>query len=318
MNNSITIAYRFEITLQLCVFDGSKPKNNDELQPRLSNFFKNFDCNGGGRWWLKGGDGGEVLQACSLKNNPFKGSTLSEMICVGCVKNGRNERLFIGFFGAKVCPTCIKVRSTSGVNALENSFSDAWPPESCQTEFVCSSYGQNSGQALSVAYGISHGWFKRKEFYITRYTAPSDRNAVRSHMTILSVVSLKTLSKYDKLNHLSGADKVHLFNAINLWIRNIVIRQRVEDVQLSIKSYQTKLNLTQPRWDETDFLFKEDYTIVHKPRVVIYRDRNNQKMMMRETEVHKFSDGTLTRILEKAGCHGQSLRVVQVQHWHGA
>ncbi|GKD72114.1 hypothetical protein Tco_1330396 [Tanacetum coccineum] len=29
----------------------------------------------------------------------------------------------------------------------------------------------------------------------------------------------------------------------------------------------------------------------------IYRD--NQKKMMRETEVHKFSDGTLTRILEK-------------------
>ncbi|GKD33374.1 hypothetical protein Tco_1248883 [Tanacetum coccineum] len=78
-----------------------------------------------------------------------------------------------------------------------------------------------------------------------------------------------------KLNHLSGADKVHIFNAVNLWIRNIVIRQRVEDVQL------------------------EDYTIVHKPRAVIYRDRNDQKKMMRENKVHKFSDGTLTRILEK-------------------
>ncbi|GJW83274.1 hypothetical protein Tco_0156419 [Tanacetum coccineum] len=51
--------------------------------------------------------------------------------------------------------------------------------------------------------------------------------------------------------------------------------------------------------DAFDFLFKEDYTIVHKPRAVIYRDRNNQKKMMRESEVHKFSDGTLTRILEK-------------------
>ncbi|GJV86512.1 hypothetical protein Tco_1530450 [Tanacetum coccineum] len=46
MNNSVTITYRFEITLQLCFFNGSKPKNNDELQPRLSNFFKNFDSNG--------------------------------------------------------------------------------------------------------------------------------------------------------------------------------------------------------------------------------------------------------------------------------
>nr|GFD53990.1 hypothetical protein [Tanacetum cinerariifolium] len=41
-----------------------------------------------------------------------------------------------------------------------------------------------------------------------------------------------------------------------------------------------------------------DYTIVHKPRAVIYRDRNDQKKM-RESEVHKFSDGTLQRILEK-------------------
>ncbi|GKC73894.1 hypothetical protein Tco_1119777, partial [Tanacetum coccineum] len=47
-----------------------------------------------------------------------------------------------------------------------------------------------------------------------------------------------------KLNHLSGADKVHLFNAVNLWKRNIVIRKCVEDLQLEIESYQTKLNLT--------------------------------------------------------------------------
>ncbi|GJY76030.1 hypothetical protein Tco_0481146 [Tanacetum coccineum] len=101
------------------------------------------------------------------------------------------------------------------------------------------------------------------------------------------------------LNHLSGADKVHLFNAVNLWIKNIIIRKRVEDLQLRIESYQTKLNLTQPDWDVSDFLFKEDYTIVSKPRVVIYRDRYDQKKMMQETEVHKFSDGRLNRILDK-------------------
>ncbi|GJS87620.1 monodehydroascorbate reductase [Tanacetum coccineum] len=102
-----------------------------------------------------------------------------------------------------------------------------------------------------------------------------------------------------KLNHLSGSDKVYLSTAVNLWTRNIVIRQRVEDLQLDIESYQTNLKITQPRWDATDFLFKEDYTIVHKPMAVIYRDRNNKKKMMRETKVHKFSDGTLRRILEK-------------------
>nr|GEZ17854.1 hypothetical protein [Tanacetum cinerariifolium] len=88
-------------------------------------------------------------------------------------------------------------------------------------------------------------------------------------------------------------------NPINLWIRNIVIRQRVGELQLDIKSYQTKLNLTEPRWDASDFLFKEDYTIVSKQRAVIYRYRNDQKKMLRENEVHKFSDGTLTRVMYK-------------------
>nr|GEY70173.1 reverse transcriptase [Tanacetum cinerariifolium] len=72
-----------------------------------------------------------------------------------------------------------------------------------------------------------------------------------------------------KLNHLSFADKVHLYNVVNLWIRNIVIRKCVEDLKLGIESYQTKLNLTQPNWDASDFLFKEDYTIVYKPRAII-------------------------------------------------
>ncbi|GKF42855.1 hypothetical protein Tco_0126197, partial [Tanacetum coccineum] len=194
---------------------------------------------------------------------------------------------------------------------------------------------------VSAPYGISHWWFKQKEFYITRHSAPSDRRAVMSHMKILSVVSLKTYSRYGytylkeivlqradyneykilesdfknlhpnefedmyllhlqgKLNYMSGSNKVNLFNAVNLWIRNIVIEKRVEDLQLGIESYQTKLNLTEPSWDAADFLFKEDYTIVSKTRAVIYKDRNNQKKMMKETKVHKFSDGTLTRILEK-------------------
>ncbi|GJT63772.1 hypothetical protein Tco_1015252, partial [Tanacetum coccineum] len=82
-------------------------------------------------------------------------------------------------------------------------------------------------------------------------------------------------------------------------IRNIVIRKRVEDLHLGIESYQTTLNLTQLDWYASDNLFNEDYTIVIKPRAVIYKDKNDQKKMMRETEVHKFSDGTLNRILDK-------------------
>ncbi|GJW18001.1 copia protein [Tanacetum coccineum] len=74
---------------------------------------------------------------------------------------------------------------------------------------------------------------------------------------------------------------------------------RMGDLQLKIESYQTKINLERPNWDATDYYFKEDYTIVPKPRAVVYRDRNDQRKLMRLNELHKFSDGTLTRVMEK-------------------
>nr|GEY33507.1 hypothetical protein [Tanacetum cinerariifolium] len=125
-------------------------------------------------------------------------------------------------------------------------------------------------------------------FYITRHSAFSDRRAVRSHLQILCVISLKTYERYGYT-----------------YLKEIVLHragykeQRMEELQLGIESYQTKLNLTQLSWDASHFLFKEDYTIIPKPRAIIYRDRNDQKKMKRENKVHKFSDDTLKRVLEK-------------------
>ncbi|GJZ56533.1 hypothetical protein Tco_0611726 [Tanacetum coccineum] len=49
---------------------------------------------------------------------------------------------------------------------------------------------------ISAAYGITHWWFRRKEFCINKHREPSDRDAVRSHMRILSVISIKTYERY--------------------------------------------------------------------------------------------------------------------------
>ncbi|GKC04724.1 hypothetical protein Tco_0996334 [Tanacetum coccineum] len=194
---------------------------------------------------------------------------------------------------------------------------------------------------ISAVYGITHWWFRRKEFYINKHSESSDREAVRSQMRILSVISVKVFEKYgynylreiilrradyqeykisekdfrnlhpndfedlfllniqEKLNHLPKTDKTSLHTAVNMWIRNLVIRNRVGDLQLGIESYQTKINLERPNWDAADYYFKEDYTIVPKPRAIVYKDRNDQRKLMRLNELHKFSDGTLTRVMEK-------------------
>ncbi|GJZ06769.1 hypothetical protein Tco_0540562 [Tanacetum coccineum] len=128
---------------------------------------------------------------------------------------------------------------------------------------------------IAAAYGISHWWFKRKEFYITRHRAPSGHKAVRSHMRILSVISLKTYSRSVPASSTRQAQP-------SFWLQKSSSVQRSQHLD-----------------QEHDFIFKEDYTIIHKLRAVIYKDMNNQKRMMRETKIHKFSNATLTRILER-------------------
>ncbi|GKB02921.1 hypothetical protein Tco_0831010 [Tanacetum coccineum] len=49
---------------------------------------------------------------------------------------------------------------------------------------------------ISAAYGITQWWFRRKEFYINKHSEPSDHEAVRYQMRILSVISVKVNEKY--------------------------------------------------------------------------------------------------------------------------
>nr|GEX50695.1 hypothetical protein [Tanacetum cinerariifolium] len=107
---------------------------------------------------------------------------------------------------------------------------------------------------------------------------------------------LYLLNLQGHLNHLPPKDKKILTTAVNQWTRQLVIRQRVEDFQLRIKSSQTQLNLTKPQWDATGFEYKHDYTFIDSPRAAIFQDKYGVQMMMHFNEIHKFSDGTLQQI----------------------
>nr|GEW77750.1 E-beta-farnesene synthase [Tanacetum cinerariifolium] len=117
---------------------------------------------------------------------------------------------------------------------------------------------------------------------------------------------------YGHLNHLPPKDKKILTTAINQWTRQMVIRQRVEDFQLGIESYQTQVNLTKPQWMATCFEYKHDYTIIESPRAVIFRDKYGVQMMMCINEIHKFSDGTLQQIDEALDYRVKEFRINKI------
>nr|GEV34038.1 hypothetical protein [Tanacetum cinerariifolium] len=81
-----------------------------------------------------------------------------------------------------------------------------------------------------------------------------------------------------------------------LALRSIVIKRRVEDLQLGVESYQKKLNLTKPDTYRTDLRQREAYTAYSNPRGFIYQNKDKKNRLMRIDELHKFSDGTLNDV----------------------
>nr|GFA83826.1 hypothetical protein [Tanacetum cinerariifolium] len=74
------------------------------------------------------------------------------------------------------------------------------------------------------------------------------------------------------------------------------ILMRVEDLQLGVKSYQKRLNLTKPDTYRPDLKRREAYTAHSNPRGFIYQNKDKKNRLMRIDELHKFSDGTLNDV----------------------
>ncbi|GJU05202.1 hypothetical protein Tco_1121632 [Tanacetum coccineum] len=99
-----------------------------------------------------------------------------------------------------------------------------------------------------------------------------------------------------KLTNLTIDEIFDLNVALRMFTRRIVIQRRVEDLQLGVKSYQKKLNLTKLDTFRSNLRNKTAYTTYSNPQGVIYKDQNNRNRLMRTDELHKFSDGTLNYV----------------------
>ncbi|GKA24207.1 hypothetical protein Tco_0710240 [Tanacetum coccineum] len=73
-------------------------------------------------------------------------------------------------------------------------------------------------------------------------------------------------------------------------------KRRVEDLQLGVKSYQKKLNLTKPDTYKSNLRRRDAYTPYSDPRGFIYENKDKKNRLMRIDELHKFSDGTLNDV----------------------
>nr|GEZ56657.1 hypothetical protein [Tanacetum cinerariifolium] len=99
-----------------------------------------------------------------------------------------------------------------------------------------------------------------------------------------------------KLSNLTVEEHFAFNVSLRMFMRSIVIQRRVEDLQLGVKSYQKRLNLTKPDTYRSDLKQREAFTAYSNPRGFIYQNKNKKNRLMRIDELYKFSDGTLNDV----------------------
>ncbi|GJX68281.1 hypothetical protein Tco_0304008 [Tanacetum coccineum] len=87
--------------------------------------------------------------------------------------------------------------------------------------------------------------------------------------------------------------------SLSVFIRSSVIWERVHDFQLGIESYQQKVNLTAPTIAFPGIEEHDMFSIIYEPvHGIIYKNSKKEKWVMRHTEIHKFCNAMLNRVLK--------------------
>nr|GEZ37840.1 hypothetical protein [Tanacetum cinerariifolium] len=166
-------------------------------------------------------------------------------------------------------------------------------------------------------WGVSHWGRKRQQFYGFAVNRESALN-VYSNRRIIAVTDLKIV-KWHNYKHLDWIsvrrddDKIYKFKegdfkrlrlqdikdmllllvqgklsnltveeryvSLRIFTRSIVIQRCVKDLQLGVKSYQKRLNLTKPDTYRSNLKRREAYTAYSNPRGFIYQNKDKKNRM---------------------------------------
>nr|GEX30513.1 retrovirus-related Pol polyprotein from transposon TNT 1-94 [Tanacetum cinerariifolium] len=108
-----------------------------------------------------------------------------------------------------------------------------------------------------------------------------------------------TKTKAARLFHLNKKDIVDFIMVVRMFTRSLIIKRRVEDLQLGVESYQKKLNITAPQKTFLGIEFKELYTPSGDLTRIVYKDLDKQPRLIQANELYKFSDGTLQAVRDE-------------------
>ncbi|GKA32725.1 hypothetical protein Tco_0719092 [Tanacetum coccineum] len=87
------------------------------------------------------------------------------------------------------------------------------------------------------------------------------------------------LAVQHKLVHLDGNIIVDFIVALRMFTRSLILKRRVEDLQLGVESCQKKLNITKPQKTFPEIEFKEPYTPSYDPLGISVRGEIHHRVL---------------------------------------
>ncbi|GJW77582.1 hypothetical protein Tco_0139264 [Tanacetum coccineum] len=116
------------------------------------------------------------------------------------------------------------------------------------------------------------------------------------YLNLRDIEDMLLLLVQKKISNLERDVIFDLNVALRIFTKIIVILKGVEDLQLGVKSYQKKLNITKPETFRSGISKLTPYTAYKNPQGIIYQDKLKRNRLMRSDELYKFCNGTLTSV----------------------
>ncbi|GJT07616.1 hypothetical protein Tco_0842078 [Tanacetum coccineum] len=114
---------------------------------------------------------------------------------------------------------------------------------------------------------------------------------------ILKICSYSTFKKSSTISQ--RQTRLVFTKAVKHVDKNLVIKNRVGDLQLGIESYQTKINLERPNWDAADYYFKEDYNALSSQDLDILKMEMEMEIHSSSTDINSDVNRVITKVEAK-------------------
>jgi hypothetical protein len=144
----------------------------------------------------------------------------------------------------------------------------------------------------------------------------SESDFPRLHLN--DIEDMYLLKVQGKLCNLPKEMQLAFITALLIYMHHIIIKERVEDLQLGVESYQKKLNLTKPNlYDVPDLQHLAQYTLIRHPAFgFTYRSINGRNCFMGYEEIHKFCDETLKFIRDGIKSRLDDIALGKSKRWN--